>query len=108
MINEYREYVSIPARYRNADWQMIVANSGYWFAKDTMRFFSSRIAWGSLTRKDSETFLFISSEESPYSARRYSLRQWTLTNGVDQVGGFQEFATLAEAKAALKTNTEGN
>lgn len=81
---------------------LIEAHEGYWFEKDTFRFFSSRISWGSLTPVGDSTWLFISSESNYDRTKRfYSLRTINASGDVDTKGDFQRYATLAEAKRGL-------
>jgi len=92
--------IKIPNGYSATAWRNIVPNSGYFFAPDTMRFFRSRIAWGTLT-DTSGGYLFVTSEQPPHGARAYTLRKWA--NGqVDTLGEFQAYETLGKAKTALK------
>lgn len=97
-----------PPMYHHArqEWEEIISNSGYFFTKGAMRFFSSRVLWDTLTKIDGETFGFVTSEkcEMPYEPeqdRRYTVRVWISDRGL--VGGseFQEFATAAEAREFL-------
>lgn len=92
--------ITPPRSYRFTAWGNIIETSGYFFSRETMRFFQSRISWASLTPVG-EGYLFVTSEQSPYGARAYTLRKWA--NGqVDTLGEFQAFTTLGEAKTALK------
>ena len=68
----------------------------YFFSPDTMRFFNSRVSnnvWGGR--------YFITSERYDYNTpRRYTVREFTYSNGVlefDTVGEFQEFPTMSQA-----------
>lgn len=78
------------------------AKGFHWFEPATLRFFKSRIcAWESW-RSDG---FFISSERGPmaHNPRRYTVRKAHFDTGmVSSVSIFQEFATLSQAKAALK------
>lgn len=93
--------ITIPSRYRYTDWGKVIDNSGHFFDRATMRFFHSRISWGSLTRLNDAYLMFITSEQSPYGPRRYSVRLW---NGlsISEIGEYQAYETLAQAKQALK------
>jgi hypothetical protein len=72
----------------------------HFFAPDTMRFFRSRVGSKVYAGK-----YFITSEQFVDSRgvaepRRYTLRKVTYANGkfdIEDVGGFQNFATHAEA-----------
>ncbi len=73
----------------------------HWFEADTLRFFRSRHA-DTATVKDGQAY-FTSSERGPGMSRRYSVRRMDMATGsVESVGSFQEYATLSQAKAALK------
>jgi hypothetical protein len=85
-------------------WQNIITESGYFFSKDAMRFFGSRIAWDTLTKINADTYGFITSEKHNAEPRLYSVRGWTEESGVFDLSDFQEFATLAEAKRYLWTD----
>lgn len=98
---------------RRTDWETILSDSGYFFAKKTMRFFHSRVAWETLANTPSG-FAFITSEQhqSPFGAsawdgqRRYTIREWTREDGVNTIGEFGEYATLQEAKRDLASLTK--
>jgi len=77
-------------------------NNGYWFNKRTMRFFSSRILWGTLTPIASDRFLFVTSEIQPYYGTFYTVREWSPSNGVDTLGDFNAHTTRNEALKALR------
>jgi hypothetical protein len=85
-------------------WQKIITESGYFFTKESMRFFGSRIAWDTLTKIDQDTYGFITSEKHNAEPRLYSVRGWTEESGVFDLSDFQEFATLAEARRYLLTD----
>jgi hypothetical protein len=85
-------------------WQNIITESGYFFTKDTMRYFQSRISWDTLTGINEETCGFITSERYDEQPRRYSVRGWTEASGVFDLSDFQQFATLAEARRYLFTD----
>jgi hypothetical protein len=86
-------------------WHGILAskNNGYWFNKRTMRFFGSRILWQTLTPITSDRFLFVTREWSGFydETPRYSVREWSPSNGVDTLGKFNGYETRNEAKKAL-------
>lgn len=92
--------VTIPARYRYTDWHKVIDNGGHFFDKSAMRFFNSRISWDSLTPMNG-FYLFITSEQSDFAPRAYTVRLWNGDN-FTQVGKFQEHETLAQAKRALR------
>ena len=73
----------------------------HWFEADTLRFFRSRYA-GTAVVKAGGAY-FTSSERGPDMSRRYSVCRMDMETGsVDSIGGFQAYATLSQAKAALK------
>jgi hypothetical protein len=111
------EFVA-PPRYHHLtdEWKEVITESGYWFSKDAMRYFATRVSWDSLTKSGPDSYLFISSEQDTtnYSAaawdgrRQYSVREWRPEHGVLPISEFGEYKTLNAAKAALKqhlTNT---
>lgn len=81
------------------------ALGGYWFAPQTMAYFSSRIETGLLPGDH-----FVSSEQAPDSPYRdepmprlYSVRRFEADRKiVDTLGDFQEFETLEAALAAAE------
>ncbi len=73
----------------------------HWFDAGTLRYFRSRYA-DTATVKDGGAY-FTSSERGPGMSRRYSVRRMDMETGaVDSVGNFQDYATLSQAKAALR------
>lgn len=72
---------------------------GHWFAKDTMRYFGTRILHGTNVRNH-----FITSENNhDNTERRYTIRKFnTETYNVETVGEFLEYATRGQAVSALK------
>ena len=78
----------------------------HWFDADTLRFFGSRISEASFDGR-----YFVTSEDNfDRSARSYSIREAMSDGRVATVGDFQEFATRAQAIAAidrLKREGEG-
>lgn len=97
------ETITVPTSAPYA-WKAIIAspNNGYWFNKRTMRFFSSRILWATLTPIASDRFLFITSECQPYYGTFYSVREWSPSNGVETLGEFNSHATREDALKALR------
>jgi hypothetical protein len=95
-------FIHPPQYHRFGDkWREIITESGYFFTKDAMSFFSSRIVWDSLTGIESDTYGFITSEQSESEPRAYTVRLWTPETGVEKASEFQEFATLGRAKKYL-------
>jgi hypothetical protein len=99
-----------PPRYLNESirnlWAEIITESGYFFTRDAMRFFSSRVVWDSLTHITQDTYGFITSEQNQFlyfepEPRRYTVRKWTKENGIRSLSEFQEFETLKAAKHYL-------
>jgi hypothetical protein len=71
-----------------------------------MRFFGSRILWGTLRPIAGDNFTFITSEEVYNEPRRYTVREW-YPDGVHTIGEFREYATRAEAiKAQRRAHKE--
>jgi hypothetical protein len=82
-------------------WLTIRANSGYWFAPSTLKFFGSRIYWHTLTETNGG-YLFISSEDNfDRTERRYSVRFVNRGYDFDTLGESDGYETLAGAKMAL-------
>ncbi len=79
----------------------------HWFDADTLRFFGSRISEASF---DGRYFVTSEWDGFNHAARLYSIREAMSDGQVDTVGDFQEFATRAQAIAAiarLKREGEG-
>jgi len=89
------------ADVRNANRQ-----AGYhFFDADTLRFFRGRIIGQLVAGR-----YFITSEQfvAPYEApapRRYTIRYANDDATIDTVGDFQQYATLADARKALRSLT---
>lgn len=85
------------------------ANRGagrYFFCPDAVRFFRSRSYAGVHLGR-----FFITSEQSPYGERRYTIRRASDDGAIDTFGTFQAWPTLATARAAMRKITkteEGN
>lgn len=112
------EFVDVPRNYTYTrdTWREIISNSGYWFSRSAMNWFSCRVAWSTLTPAPNG-YLFVSSEQQTavpgfpgtyWQPRLYTLRLWTKETGVQAVGEFQGHATLADAKKALKQYLNNN
>lgn len=74
----------------------------HWFDRDALAFFDGMVH-GSL---DVRTQCFVSSERfkpmyGPAHSRRYTVRKMRDDGGVTTVGGFQAYATRAQAEAAI-------
>lgn len=73
-------------------------NGLHWFSKPSMNFFNTKIETAA---KDNH---FITSEYMEnVSNKKYTIRQFKANNNaVDTIGDYQQYATLKEAKQALK------
>ena len=93
-----------PPQYtpQEEQWKTIITESGYWFAVDTMRFFSSRIAWDTLRQLSPTEWAFVSSEVPPYEPRQYTARYWREDCGVLPLSELGEFETLNQARFYLE------
>lgn len=76
-------------------------NGGYWFSRDSMRFFGTRIESGVIRGR-----YFITSEQPPHGSRKYSVRSFDAQGSVDTVGDFCSFRSKADAIAAIPRNEE--
>lgn len=70
------------------------ATGGHWFERGTMRFFNTRICSRLIAGKR-----FITSERGPDERTRYTIREARPDGSIDTIGEFQQFGTLAAAKA---------
>lgn len=96
-----KDLIKIPAGADPA-WEKIVSTSAYWFSKSTIRFFSSRILWDTLTETATAgTYLFVSSERNYNNTKRlYTVRFYSAT-GVDTIT-FTGFRSSEIAKQLVK------
>ncbi len=88
------------------------AAGSYWWTKDTMRFFASRVPMGqTLYRMPSGVLAFVSSEKASFSdpTRRWTVRTWNPATWTDRgcdspeaLGGFCGHATRAWAVRAIR------
>lgn len=82
----------------------VTLTGSHFFDKDTMRFFSSRVAPGIL--HTDRGIVFITSEQfvSPYHAepRMYTLRLFTEEGDIKELGEFQQYKDLRQARKAAK------
>jgi hypothetical protein len=87
-------------------WQKILKgeNNGYWFTRETMRFFGSRILWATVTPLTDGRFAFLTREHSGFfdETPRYSVREWSLENGVDTLGDYNAYPSRVQAMKELK------
>ncbi len=99
-------FVRVPECSYRDEWTYIVENSGYWFTRSAMSFFSSRVLWQTLTPIPFG-YAFITSEQNnmpymPYMPRLYSVR--TFCDGqIETIGEFQQHASRAEAIRAMRS-----
>lgn len=77
-------------------------HKGYWFSKDTMRFFQSRIGGNVYHGKD--LIFFVSSERQGYDhPRLYTVRAYNpKTDDIQTVGEFQGYKTSSGANKAAE------
>lgn len=71
-------------------------NGGCWFEPSTMRFFGTRIEGGIISGR-----YFVTSEQPPNGARRFSLRSFDDQGNINTVGDFCAFRSRKEALAAI-------
>jgi len=79
-------------------------HDGYWFSKDTMRYFNSRISEELFFDPDKKLIYFVSSERMNLDNRRlYTIRSYDpKLKSVDTFGEFQEYDSLSKAKYVAK------
>lgn len=78
----------------------------HWFDKDTMGFFKSKVPQSHVGLVKNK--YFISSEKSPWDARKYSIREWRgKTKDIETVGEFGAYKTKAQAERNLKKLIRG-
>lgn len=81
-----------------ADVRRRSAETGHhWFSRKTMQFFKSRIE--STLYKNG---CFVTSEEPPYGARRYSVRRAMADGSIETVGDFMAYRHVEDARAAAR------
>lgn len=100
-------FVRVPECSYRDEWTHIVENSGYWFTRSAMSFFSSRVLWQTLTPIPFG-YAFITSEQyvnfftGVRAPRLYSVR--TFCDGqIETIGEFQQYASRAEAIRAMRS-----
>ena len=72
---------------------------GHWFSKDTMRYFGTRILYGTNVRNH----LITKENNHDNTERRYTIRKFdTETYNVETVGEFLEYPTRGQAVSALE------
>ena len=78
----------------------------HWFSPDTMRFFKSRVPDDRFPLVKNK--YFISSEKSPWDARRYTIREWNgKTKQIGEVGEFGAYKTKTQAERDLQKLIKG-
>lgn len=100
------EWIAPPVYHANRnEWERVINGSAYWFTRAAMRWFNCRVYWDTLTAHG-DGYLFVSSEQDDGGAwngeRRYTLRHYTDADGVNTIGEFCQYATLADARRALR------
>jgi hypothetical protein len=84
--------------YSTHEVQLFAEDHGsYFFTKETMRFFRSRVnanVWHGV--------FFITSEQQDGYARKYTIRRVKSDGDITKVGEFQQYSTLAQAKKAVE------
>jgi len=93
-----------PQEYTYADMDDVRAANeqigNHWFDRSTMKFFKTRIESRLIAGKR-----FITSERGPHDMRkRFTIREAQPDGSIDTIGNFQQFATLAQAKANVLMN----
>jgi hypothetical protein len=111
------EFIAPPRYHNQAElWAEIITESGYFFSKQAMAYFGSRVAWDSLTALTGEprAYGFITSEQDkPFTlsngetvcawdgARRYTVRAWREDSGIITLSEFGQFESLKDARQWL-------
>ena len=83
---------------------LIAHHKGYYFTKDTMEFFKSKV-YDVFVKIDENTYRFITSEKGPLttSKRLYSIREYKIdTDSITTLGNFQGYTSLAQARKHIK------
>lgn len=83
-------------------WQVERAHRGHWFEPQAKRFFHSRVAQTAKV-KDGKAYFTSSEQFDDNSPRLYTVRVCDLVTGdINTVGGFQQYETSSQARAAIK------
>ncbi len=86
--------------------------SPHWFDEDSMRFFSSRVT--NLMWKKGDDIYFVSSEQNKShgdfggTPRAYTVRIVGTDGDINDIGGFQAYETVNQARHAIQDIIEGN
>lgn len=78
------------------------ANGGCWFGKSEMRFFGTKIESGIIG-----PCYFLTSEQPPHGARKFSVRSFDAEGGIDTIGEFCTYRSRSEAMTALRAHIGG-
>lgn len=73
----------------------------YWFSKETLRFFKSKI-YGPVYGTEYGRFLFISSEKRDDERRKFTIREMEPDGSIETVGEFQAYGTYKAAEKAIR------
>ena len=77
----------------------------YFFSPDTMRWFNSKV-YDDIYQVENQGVAFITSERDSYLDRQptklYTVRIMRLNGQIDSLSEFQQFRTLAQARAFIK------
>lgn len=88
----------ITKKYHHCLENFIYTHKGYFFSKDTMRFFNSKV-YSCLY----EDRFFITSEKQSYNHdRTYSIRLLCPSDSIETIGNFQEFKTKKQAENFIR------
>lgn len=75
-------------------------HKGFWFSKDTMRFFKSKLVQDVFPANKGKVY-FVSSEKGPDMVRKFSVRCYNLaTDSISTVGEFGGYETKTKALTA--------
>ena len=78
----------------------------YFFERETLRFFKSRVSDRTYPAADGRTF-FVTSERGPLAFRRYTVRVTRDGADIDTVGEFQAYRDARTAHAAAAYFAKG-
>lgn len=77
-------------------------HKGYFFSKDNLRFFNSRISQEGYRNKTTGEIYFVTSEKFQDNARLYSVRKLKLDGSIETVEEFQGYKSSLGANNAAK------
>lgn len=78
----------------------------HWFDPDTMKFFSCRLPAVGFSSTDGSVY-FVSSEKTPFSHRKYSVRRLVGEGRIETVGEFGGYKTKARATTQARKLAKG-